>query len=116
MPRQANQTDQTSRERPARQIRKLETEAEFRAFVRISLNAYPDPNAQFETMLQRFQATQANDTCSHFWGVFEDGRMVGGMRLLDFSLNNLACSFPPVASEPSPWTWPSGNGAWPGLS
>ncbi len=68
-------------------IRKLESEAEFLDFARLSVNAYPSSNAQVETMAQRMRTTHLESRYSHFWGVFEDGRMVGGMRILDFSLN-----------------------------
>ena len=70
-----------------RHIRKLEGEAEFRDFARLSMNAYPNPNAQMEIMAQRMRATHLESRYSHFWGVFEGDRMVGGMRILDFSLN-----------------------------
>ncbi|MEW6725301.1 MAG: GNAT family N-acetyltransferase [Bacillota bacterium] len=71
----------------SREVRKLETEKEFHDYARICISAYPGFNMTMERLPGRYQEMQQNDPTSAYWGVFEDGQMVGGMRLIDYQMN-----------------------------
>lgn len=73
-----------------REIRPLAGEAEFEAFVGIASNAYPGSKIVSEEdrqrLKQRLVARSAAADVS-MEGLFEDGRLLGGMRLHDFTMN-----------------------------
>jgi predicted acetyltransferase len=73
-----------------RQIRPLATESEFEAFAWIASNAYPGmklvSDEDRQRLIQRVMAQQeASNTSVH--GLFEGDRLLGGMRLHDFTMN-----------------------------
>ncbi|MGE5559807.1 MAG: enhanced intracellular survival protein Eis [Chloroflexota bacterium] len=70
----------------ARDIRRITTEQEFKEFAVPYLNAYPGSQAQPDTVAKQYFEV-SHDPANHFWSVYEDGQLVGGMRLLDFEMN-----------------------------
>lgn len=71
----------------ARMIRKLVTEQELFEYSQIFVNAYPGFSMTVENAAERFQEITENDSTSAFWGLYENDRLLGGMRLHDFKLN-----------------------------
>ncbi len=70
-----------------RVIRPLSGEQELLEYARIQLSAYPAIPGPAEKLLERLNLMVEHDDASRLWGVFEDERMIGGMRMLDFQLN-----------------------------
>src|SRR5262245_48893251 len=74
-----------------RDVRKLISEADFAAFATIGSNAYPGIKISSEEdrqkFAQRMMARASDDPAVDFYGLFEDERLVGGMRLHDFVMN-----------------------------
>ena len=72
-----------------REIRQL-SDNDFLTFARQVSNAYPAFPAhtaeEQQRMASRFQEQSQNPTQS-FYGLFEDGRLLGGMKLFDFMMN-----------------------------
>lgn len=65
--------------------------AELETFARIAANAYPrlgwhDPDKR-KSLIKRLRAMQADDPSVHVVGLFRDERLLGGMRLHDFTMN-----------------------------
>lgn len=71
----------------SRHIALLEGESYLKDFARIMLNAYPSMTVSPEQLEERLAQTQAADDVSNYHGIFEDDRLLGGMRLLDFTMN-----------------------------
>mgnify|MGYP006277368827 CR=1 FL=1 len=74
------------------------TAKELDAFTRIAANAYPrfgwyDPDRR-ASLLQRLRAMHEDDPSVRFVGLFRDGRLLGGMRLHDFSMNFFGAMMP----------------------
>ncbi len=71
-----------------RHVQRL-SEAELDAFVTIAVNAYPGFGIQSEEdrqrLVQRLRA-QTADPIASFYGLFQDGRLLGGMKLFDFTM------------------------------
>jgi predicted acetyltransferase len=53
----------------------------------LSANAYPGFGLTPAQMTQRFQELAAGDVVSTLWGAFEGDELLGGMRVLDLSVN-----------------------------
>jgi predicted acetyltransferase len=73
-----------------RQIRPLANEAEFATFATIGSNAYPGAKVVSEEDRQRLKQRlldQGQSPTVSFHGVFEGQRLLGGMRLHDFTMN-----------------------------
>jgi predicted acetyltransferase len=74
------------------EIRLLE-EADFAAFVTLAANAYPAfklaSEEDRERIRQRFLIRSAEPT-NHFYGLFRDQRLIGGMILYDFTMQLLS--------------------------
>lgn len=77
------------------EIRRL-TEADFDDFVAIVANAYPNWGLAEEEARQRTKErllrSHNDDPTSNYYGLFREGRLLGGMRLLDFRMNMLGCT------------------------
>ncbi len=72
-----------------REIRPLQTEAEWDAYTNISVNAYPGIRATDEAARRRFKERgqeMAKDPIITVYGLFDDGEMHGIMRLYDFTM------------------------------
>ncbi|MGO8948152.1 MAG: enhanced intracellular survival protein Eis [Ktedonobacterales bacterium] len=72
---------------PQSEVRLL-TEADFPALVEIMARAYPsetDSPAERQRMLERW-ITRSADPTEHLYGAFDDGLLLGGMRLYDFTM------------------------------
>jgi predicted acetyltransferase len=72
-----------------RDIRPL-ADHEFEAFVRLFANAYPAFPIRTEEEQQRVAdrfLEQNRDPAQTFYGLFEEDRLLGGMKLLDFTMN-----------------------------
>ena len=76
-----------------REIKQL-AEADFENFVTIVANAYPGMSVvsaeDKERARQRFLQSHQQDPSVDFYGLYEDGRLVGGMRLHDFTMTVLS--------------------------
>lgn len=70
-----------------RLIRPLSGEQELLEYARVQLSAYPAIPGPAEKLVERINLMVENDDTSGLWGVFEEDRMTGGMRLLDFQVN-----------------------------
>src|SRR5262245_22180886 len=74
-----------------RNVRKLVSEADFAAFATIGANAYPGIKISSEEdrqkFAQRMMARTSDDPAVDFDGLFEDERLLGGMRQHDFVMN-----------------------------
>src|SRR5262245_49557381 len=72
---------------------KLIPEQDYGAFVTIAANAYPSfkiaSEADRERLIQRFQEWTADST-THMYGLYRDGRLLGGMILFDFMMQLLS--------------------------
>ena len=70
---------------------KLLTPANIEDYLTIYLNAYPAykdvGQAGREKYRPRILRSMQNDKDVHFYGLFEDGRLIATMKLIDFSLN-----------------------------
>jgi len=77
-------------------IRLLE-EADYAAFVTLAANAYPAfklaSEEDHERIRQRFLTRSAEPT-NHFYGLFRDQRLIGGMILYDFTMRLLSVKAP----------------------
>ena len=77
-------------------IRLLE-EADYAAFVTLAANAYPAfklaSEEDRERIRQRFLTRSAEPT-NHFYGLFRDQRLIGGMILYDFTMRLLSVKAP----------------------
>ncbi len=77
------------------EIRRL-TEADFDDFMAIVANAYPNWELAAEEarrpVTERLLRSHNEDPTSNFYGLFREGRLLGGMRLLDFRMNMLGCT------------------------
>ncbi|MEZ4593370.1 MAG: GNAT family N-acetyltransferase [Chloroflexota bacterium] len=72
-----------------REIRPLQTEAEWDAYTTISINAYPGIRATDEAARRRFKERgqeMNTDPIITVYGLFEAGEMRGSMRLYDFTM------------------------------
>lgn len=71
-------------------IRKL-TKKDFNYFTTIVVNAYPgfkiNTEEQFDKCRQRFIKLQKYDPIVNFYGLFKKKKLLGGMRLHDFTMN-----------------------------
>lgn len=71
-------------------IKKLEKD-EFSNFVEIVVNAYPGFAGQTADFKERYKnsliATQENNESIDFFGLFRDGKLLGGMRIHYFTMN-----------------------------
>ncbi len=56
-------------------------------FARVLLNAYPSMTLSQEQLSERLLDTQANDDISSYHLIYDEDKLVGGMRLLDFTMN-----------------------------
>jgi predicted acetyltransferase len=78
------------------EIRLLE-EADYAAFVTLAANAYPAfklaSEEDRERIRQRFLTRSAEPT-NHFYGLFRDQRLIGGMILYDFTMRLLSVKAP----------------------
>ena len=76
------------------EIRRL-TEADFDDFMGIVANAYPAWGLATEEarkpLKERLLRSHNDDPTSNYFGLFREGQLVGGMRLLDFRMNMLGC-------------------------
>lgn len=71
------------------QIRRL-TEADFDDFIAIVANAYPGLKIASAEDRQKFRerlVVQDKDPTMGFYGLFRDGRLLGGMKFFDFTMN-----------------------------
>lgn len=68
-------------------IRQLTSDTDLGEFARISLGAYPAFSRPEEESIRRYHELVEKDHASEFWGLFDNGRLRGGMRLLDFQMN-----------------------------
>lgn len=80
-----------------RNIRLIKRE-EFVDFLRIVTQAYPgfmktDEEFQ-EKMRQQFIKTQEEDPSAHFYGLFEEDKLLGGMKIYHFQMNMLSIKMP----------------------
>jgi predicted acetyltransferase len=75
-------------------IRKLSSEMDFTMFTDIVGNAYPGFSIETEEQKRRFfensMKVQKENPFVTFYGVFEEDRMLGGMRFHDFKMNLLS--------------------------
>lgn len=72
-----------------REIRQL-SQNDFSSFARLASNAYPAFRAHTEEDQQRIAARfleQSHNPTQSFYGLFEDDRLLGGMKLFDFIMN-----------------------------
>jgi predicted acetyltransferase len=67
-----------------REIRQLTSTADYRSLANIQLNAYPTIERSPEELIEGFESVR---DASALWGLWEEGTLIGGMRLLDFSMN-----------------------------
>ena len=67
-------------------IRQLTTEEELLAFASIASRAYPGFGRGEEEIAQGVRELESEETNS-FWGCYEGNHLLGGMRILDLSLN-----------------------------
>lgn len=71
-------------------IRKLEKD-EIQSFIEIVVNAYPGIMQQTDefkkTLVHRFTKLQEHDQAIDFFGLFREGKLLGGMRIHYFTLN-----------------------------
>jgi predicted acetyltransferase len=76
---------------------KLLEETDYDAFVTLTANAYPTmklaSEEDRERLKQRFRARSAEPT-NHLYGLFRDGRLIGGMILFDFTMQLLSVKAP----------------------
>lgn len=74
-----------------RVVEKLLKEQDFVAFVNIVVGAYPGrlngAHTTKEQLKQQFMQNQHNDESLHYYGLWENDKLVGGMRLHDFQMN-----------------------------
>lgn len=74
-----------------RVVEKLLKEQDFLSFVNIVVGAYPGrmDGAQptKEQLKNLFMYNQSNDESLHYYGLWEDDKLIGGMRLHDFQMN-----------------------------
>lgn len=74
------------------EIRVLSTE-DFDAFIDITINAYPGMQVVSEEKKERYKQrvlkVHEEDPTVLFYGLFREGRLLGGMRLHDFTMNFL---------------------------
>jgi len=74
-----------------RVIDKLRNEEDFLHFVDIVIGAYPgrmdDSQPTKEQLKALFMHNQNNDAAIHYYGLWEENKLVGGMRLHDFEMN-----------------------------
>lgn len=73
----------------SRVFKRLESEQHFREFGRISVAAYPGIGMTAEAMADRLAEVSAKDDMTEFIGCFEGHELLGGMRLIDYSMNYL---------------------------
>lgn len=75
-------------------IRKLSSEEEFKSFTDIVGNAYPGFNIETGEQKKRFVENslraQKENPFVKFYGVFEENKVIGGMRYHDFKMNLLS--------------------------
>jgi predicted acetyltransferase len=71
----------------SREIRKLAKDQDFEDFISVYINAYPGVPTDREKVTERMKWMQENDPNSNIWGLWDDGRLIGGERLIDFKLN-----------------------------
>lgn len=75
--------------KPGREIRPLQSEAEWEAYTTLSMNAYPGIRAADEAARRRFKERGQQmhaDPIITVYGLFEAGEMRGIMRLYDFTM------------------------------
>ncbi len=76
------------------EIRRL-TETDFDDYIAIVAGAYPAWGLTTEEARQRVKErllrSHNEDPTSNYYGLFREGRLLGGMRLLDFRMNMLGC-------------------------
>lgn len=73
----------------ARTFRKLESEQDFKEFGRISVAAYPGIGMTADAMAQRLTDVATRDEMTDFIGCFEGDELLGGMRLIDYTMSYL---------------------------
>ncbi len=68
-------------------------EAEIEKYADIAINAYPGFNITGadgrQRLIERLTDIQANVPVQHLYGLYRDGKLLGGMRLFDFRMNML---------------------------
>jgi predicted acetyltransferase len=69
------------------EIRQL-TESELPLYAQIGADAYPGAQLSAEQILDRYQRNFAQDHI-HFWGLFRDGKLLGGYQHYDFTMTVL---------------------------
>lgn len=70
-----------------RRVDRIQTEEDLKTFATITANAYPRMGAVAD-VTTRLARVNEQDPNSGYWGLYEDGVMLGGMRLLDLSVNS----------------------------
>lgn len=75
---------------------RLLSEADFDDFISIVGNAYPGfpvaTPAERDDLKKRFAQTQFEDPVTYLYGLFRDDKLLGGMRLFDFTMNMAAAA------------------------
>jgi predicted acetyltransferase len=74
------------------EIRQL-SEADYDAFIAIAANAYPSFNIASEEDRQRMKQrfiTRSQEPTNHFYGLYREGKLLGGMILYDFTMKLLS--------------------------
>lgn len=71
----------------ARLFKTLCTEQDFKEFGQIYVNAYPSMGLPADQMAQRLYEVSTKDEVSEFIGIMDHSTLVGGMRLIDYSMN-----------------------------
>lgn len=74
-----------------RVVEKLLKEQDFVAFVNIVVGAYPGrlngTQTTKEQLKKLFMQNQSNDESLHYYGLWENDKLIGGMRIHDFQMN-----------------------------
>jgi len=72
-------------------VEKLLKEEDFIHFVDIVVGAYPGRMGSLQPTKEQLKAlfmhNQNNDAAIHYYGLWEDNKLIGGMRLHDFEMN-----------------------------
>lgn len=78
-----------------RVVDKLWDEEDFLQFVDIVIGAYPGRLDGSQPTKEQLKALfQNNDAAIHYYGLWEENKLVGGMRLHDFEMNLLSKIIP----------------------
>ena len=81
-----------------RVVEKLVKEQDFVSFVNIVVGAYPGrmdgAHTTKEQLTKHFMQNQSNDESLQYYGLWEDDKLIGGMRLHDFQMNLFSTMLP----------------------